>query len=280
MTGLPPEVGGGGGGKSRRAGGGCINEAAVVQTDRGSVFVKWKHGAPAGFFDAEADGLSRLAATDTVLVPEVIAVRDGPPGPGAIVMQLLDEGPKSPGAMADAGRRLAELHARRGAAPGLERDNYIGSLPQENGPTSQGSWLSFFFEKRLVAPASGLPETTRRLIDSFPVDKLLDEPRGGCALLHGDLWGGNLLCTRGGEGWLVDPAVYAGHPEVDLAMTRLFGGFSEAFYGAYQEVAGRFDSGLSDRLEVLNLYPLLVHARLFGGGYLSQVDQVLRRYGR
>ena len=137
--------------EARRAGGGCINEAAVVQTAGGGAFVKWKQGEPAGFFEAEADGLRRLAGTGTVRVPEVMAVRDGPPGPGAIVMQLLDEGRGTNEAMADAGRGLAELHGHRGLAPGLERDNFIGSLPQRNSPASDGTWRSFFFEQRLVA---------------------------------------------------------------------------------------------------------------------------------
>jgi fructosamine-3-kinase len=221
--------------------------------------------------------LARLAATGTVRVPEVLGVLAG--ATPALVLAHVAAGPPSGSAMADAGRRLAQMHARRGLAPGLARDNFIGSLPQDNGAVGDGRWLTFLRQRRLEPLSDGLPGRVRRRLEALDLEAVLDEPAGGCALLHGDLWGGNLLCGEDGAGWVIDPAVYAGHPEVDLAMTRLFGGFDGRFYAAYQEVAGPFDRELDARLAVLNLIPLLVHVRLFGGSYLGQVESTLARYG-
>jgi len=269
----------------RPAGGGSINEAAVVDAGDTRVFVKWHRGAPPGFFAAEADGLARLRASGAVRTPEVLAWDDDAGlhhGGGAVSVLVLSHHEPGRGdarAHAAAGRALAELHAARGLAPGLARDNYMGAVPQRNAPATETGWIPFFRERRLGALASALPTSLRRRLDRLDLEARLTEPAGGCALLHGDLWGGNLLTPTDGGAVFIDPAVYCGHPEVDLAMTRLFGGFSPAFYAAYQEVAGPFDADLDARLDVLNLYPLLVHVHLFGGGYLRQVEATLIRYG-
>jgi len=258
-----------------------------------------------GFFEAEADGLTRLreagaqagaraAGGQALRVPEVLLVEDhASEGWGVLVLELLAPAPATPAVMEQAGRALASLHAQRGGGPGLEVDNFIGSLPQDNRPApgdegaGAGSWRAFFRARRVEPLLGALPAQVRRRVEGLDFDALLDEPDGGCALLHGDLWGGNLVAGSrvGGAGtgepsaWFIDPAVYRGHPEVDLAMTQLFGGFSTRFYDAYQEVAGPFDAELPQRLEVLNLYPLLVHATLFGGAYVAQVDRLARRFG-
>lgn len=262
----------------RAAGGGSINEAAAVDAGGRTVFVKWHHDPPAGFFAAEADGLARLAATRTVATPTVLACEDGA-RLGVLVLSYHPPARSTQRSMAAAGRALAQLHGHRGMAPGLDRDNFMGAVPQCNMAAASPGWIAFFRERRLGALASALPAPMRRGIERLDLDALLTEPDGGCALLHGDLWGGNLLSTDRDEVLFIDPATYRGHPEVDLAMTRLFGGFTPAFYDAYQEVAGRFDADLDARLEVLNLYPLLVHVHLFGGGYVRQVEAVVRRYG-
>lgn len=262
----------------RAVGGGCISRAARLETRQGPMFLKWHERPPAGLFAAEASGLRRLAATDTVRVPRVHAHGDAP-GAAFILMEWIEPSASERGAaLADAGRRLARLHARRGLEPGLDEDNLIGTLRQPNGPPDDGRWLTFFRERRLMPLAAGLPASTRRRLETLRLEDLLDEPEGGAALLHGDLWGGNLVCEAGGRGCLVDPAVYAGHPEVDLAMTRLFGGFGPTFEAAYQEVAGPLPPGFDERAALLNLYPLLVHVHLFGGAYASQVDDTLRRF--
>ena len=263
---------------AQAVGGGCINQAARITTPTGPVFAKWRSGSPAGFFEVEADGLSRLAATDTVRVPTVLGFRDGG-ACGAIALSWIPAAPTGTQALADAGRSLALLHAKRGLAPGLDRDNVIGALPQANAAHPGEGWPAFFRRQRIEALAGALGAGVRRKLDAFDFTRFVGDPDGGCALVHGDLWSGNLVCDRAGRGWLVDPAVYAGHPEVDLAMTRLFGGFGPAFYDAYQEVAGPLDREWTDRSEVLNLYPLLVHVHLFGGGYEGQVEAVLDRFG-
>lgn len=257
--------------------GGCISRAARVETDAGTLFVKWHAAPPPGFFGVEALGLARLAATQTVRVPRVLSASDAP-GVACVIMDWIEptRRPREP-ALADAGRRLALLHATGGLQPGFEIDGWIGTLPQPNAPVAGGSWLAFFRERRLQPLASALPAASRRRLDALRLDTLLDEPAGGCALLHGDLWAGNLVCGES-HGYLVDPAVYAGHPEVDLAMTRLFGGFGDPFEAAYREISGPWRPGFDERAALLNLYPLLVHVRLFGGAYVAQVDATLRRF--
>lgn len=306
---------------ARRVTGGSINEAATVEARSGErIFVKWNRAAPSGFFEAERDGLERLAETKTVTVPTVLALLVEHPAQGqpeygaALVMAEVVPGPAcrggSPGA--SGGRALAELHQALGAnaAPGLERNNFIGSLPQTNEaapiepPGSTGAteveasdqdrspsgtraigqqplldgWIGFFRNHRLAPHAAVLPPPLRHKLMSLPLEQLLAPPVNGCQLLHGDLWSGNVISTVAGGDVFIDPAVYRGHPEMDLAMTRLFGGFPAAFYDGYQEVAGRFDPDLDDRLDLYNLYPLLVHARLFGQSYVQQIAQALDRF--
>ena len=254
-------------------GGGCIHEAARVQTTAGVVFVKWSHDASPGMFEIEAAGLARLQATSTIAVPSVLHQEDR-----ALVLSWIEPSSSRGLAMRDAGHRLAQLHEERGHRPGADRDGYIGTLKQRNVSSGSMSWLEFFRAYRVEALTPCLPAGLRDRVESLDFEGLLHEPQGGCALLHGDLWGGNLVCGGDGAGWFVDPAVYCGHPEVDLAMTTLFGGFTDDFYDAYQEVAGPFDAELWDRLQLLNVYPLLVHVSLFGGGYQIQLDAIARRF--
>ena len=196
-----------------------------------------------------------------------------------IVMEYVATGPRSSEAMERAGRSLARLHGCRGYTAGLDEENFIGTLPQRNAQSPSDSWRDFFLERRIAPFLPGLPTGIRGRLESLDIVGLLDEPIGGCCLVHGDLWSGNLLFPDGEEPCFIDPAVYFGHHEVDLAMTRLFGGFDARFYAAYQEIHGAFDSGLEDRLALLNLYPLLVHATLFGAGYFAQIEETLRHFG-
>jgi fructosamine-3-kinase len=257
--------------------GGCINQAARVEVGPRVFFAKWHSNPPPDLFKSECEGLRRLGETATVAVPEVVAQSDH-----ALVLEWIDRGPATDAAMADAGRRLAALHGLRGHRPGLADDGYIGNLTQKNVPLDPAeacpSWIAFFRHRRIEALTPALPPALRRRVESIDLEALLTEPDGGCALLHGDLWGGNLVCGVDGVGWVVDPAAYYGHPEVDLAMTRLFGGFTPAFYDAYHEVAGGPDRGIGERMDLLNLYPVLVHVHLFGGSYVGQVDAIARRF--
>ena len=247
-------------------------------TSNHRLFVKWRAGAKASFFEAEVDGLMRLKGTDTLRVPEVLGVHAAPYG-AALALGWISQGRGSARAMEDAGRGLAHLHRQRGKAPGYERDNYIGALSQPNHAEPDESWQSFFTRQRIAALASALSPHVRRKLERFDFSRFVLEPTGGCSLLHGDLWSGNVVVSETDDAWFVDPAVYRGHPEVDLAMTRLFGGFSSHFYDAYQEVAGSLDREWTARAEVLNLYPLLVHTHLFGAAYEAQVEATLDRFG-
>lgn len=255
--------------------GGSINATFRLETSAGPVFVKHHPAAPRtasgiGFFAAEARGLSRLSVA--VAVPRVLAVLED-----ALVLEWIAPGARTRASEREAGRALAHLHAHRGQRFGLDEDNFMGALPQDNRAPSRPDFASFFRERRLDPLAHHLPSRLRQRLERLPLDALLTEPPGP-SLVHGDLWSGNLY--HGAKGPVfIDPAVAYGHPEQDLAMTRLFGGFSEDFYAAYREAAGQvFDPALEERLELLNLYPLLVHVALFGGHYVGEVEAILARH--
>lgn len=258
---------------ARPVGGGCIHEAGRIETPSGSYFAKWNTSAAPGMFQLEADGLGQLAQTSTVAVPNVILQTEQVLGLSWIEPTADRQRP-----MREAGRQLARLHEQRGRRPGAERDGYIGTLQQSNQTHEAMGWIEFFRVHRVEALTHHLQPGLRARIEGLDLERLLDEPAGGCALLHGDLWGGNIVCGADGSGWFVDPATYSGHPEVDLAMTTLFGGFPDEFYDAYQEVSGPFDREIQERMQVLNIYPLLVHVALFGGGYQTQLDAIARRF--
>lgn len=265
--------------------GGSINAAwAVRLADGRRVFVKSNSRAPADMFAAEARGLAflRVGLSDGQLrVPEVIAV-----DPRFLVLELLEPGEPCADFDERLGRGLAALH-RSGAKIGelglgefgLDHDNYIGSLPQPNA--GMASWPSFYRARRLepmLIRAGALidGELWRRFDALFDRLDALCGPPEPPARLHGDLWAGNLHRDADGVPVLIDPAVYAGHREVDLAMMRLFGGFSARVFAAYEE-AWPLADGWQRRVDLHQLYPLLVHVVLFGAGYLRQLDAALRR---
>ena len=265
----------------RPVGGGCINQCADVRTTAGRYFLKANPRADHAFFEAEADGLAALSRSGVARTPSVVgrSGRDGPAdGAPWLLLEWIEEGSRGRADWGRLGRELAALH-RRGAAGtewGWHADNVIGSLPQPNGPA--GSWPHFWSRRRVLPLArellaadalspdhfQAMEEAARRLDDLIGSAAEADGP----SLLHGDLWSGNVIFDRRGAPVLVDPAAYVGHREVDLAMTRLFGGFPPAFYRAYDEAWPPLP-GRDSRLPAYQLYPLLVHARLFGGGYVS-----------
>ncbi|MFO7178679.1 MAG: fructosamine kinase family protein [Pseudomonadota bacterium] len=263
--------------------GGDINEAAVLELDGGPrVFVKWNPRAPAAMFAAEARGLAWLADAKALRIPNVLAVSE--PGDAAQFLVLEWIAPGRPGAGFDErlGRGLAALHRAGAPSFGFEQDNFIGSLPQENAPAP--TWAEFFALRRL-------DPQVRRAVDggraSYSMRRAFERlfarlpdlvgPEEPPARLHGDLWGGNLHVDEDGEPCLIDPAVYGGHREVDLAMMRLFGGFSERVFAAYAE-AYPLQPGAEQRVSLYQLYPLLVHLNLFGGSYGASVERALARY--
>ena len=263
-----------------RVGGGDINAAAHVETERGRYFVKWNPRPLPRIFEVEARGLRRLKSAHAVRVPDVIAVLDEPPG---LILEWID----SRGAKSEAGealgRQLAQQHRVLGQIYGLDHDNYIGSNQQSNRPAN--SWLEFFRDQRLgsqmeLARRNGhlnAPRATRLERLMSRLDEWIDAARCAPSLLHGDLWGGNFITGPTGEPVLIDPAVYYGDREAEIAFTELFGGFGSRFYAAYNE-AWPLAPGYADRRDLYNLYHLLNHLNLFGEGYGGSVDAILRRY--
>lgn len=271
---------------TRGVGGGCINSAAALRTTAGTFFLKWNASAGEGFFRAEAEGLSALAAAGPVRTPGVVACCDDRAEVPWLLLEWIEEGRAGRTSWQDLGRGLASLHRgwSDGSGFGWVRDNVIGSLRQPNGWAA--NWGEFWAENRIRPLARELRDagavgssqagTLDRVADR--AGDLLDTAAtaDGPSLLHGDLWSGNVLFAVGGEPVLIDPAVYVGHREVDLAMSRLFGGFPRAFNQAYEE-AWPLQPGHELRLPAYQLYPLLVHARLFGGGYVAAAVRAAER---
>ena len=264
----------------RRVTGGSINECYCWPGDAGPMFVKVAPLEAQAMLAAEAAGLAELERSQTVRVPRVLA--SGHTDRGAfLALEWIETGAAGPECEARLGRELAALHAVTAPRFGWARDNTIGRTPQANAASAD--WAEFFRERRLrpqleMAAAHGFAELPaaagERLLES--VQGLLAAHRPAASLLHGDLWGGNWLASASGEPVLIDPAVYYGDRETDLAMTRLFGGFGEAFYQAYQAAAPSAP-GWQARAELYNLYHVLNHANLFGGGYARQARAMIEQ---
>ena len=269
-------------------GGGCVNRALRVELRSGTAFLKYHERPPAGAFPAEARALAalRAAAGEEVRVPGVLAAFDpaeeGAPGePGWLLLEWIEPGAPGPDHDERLGRGLAALHRSARGAWGWDEDGFIATLPQPNAPAAD--WAAFWRDRRLepmlrrardAGHAPGAPADWERLLARLP-GLLAPADADGPSLLHGDLWSGNVRPGADGAPWLVDPAAYRGHREVDLAMTRLFGGFSARFRAAYAE-AWPLLPGHEGREPAYRLYPLLVHVALFGGGYAAQTGEALR----
>jgi fructosamine-3-kinase len=261
--------------------GGCINQAYEVETAEGSYFLKINGQEPPDFFQKEAAGLNELRSAGTeLIIPEVIAVRN--PAPNAAGFLLMDYIPaQTQGDAAVFGAQLAALHKHRTDYFGFSADNYIGSLPQSNTPHPH--WIEFFCDQRIEPLLKQAIEGGQADPDlrshwdrlAHRLDQLIPDCKP--SLLHGDLWSGNYMFDTRGRAVLIDPAVYYGHPEMDLAFSRMFGGFSAAFYEGYEAVSP-LEPGFKERVDIHNLYPLLVHVNLFGGHYANQLSASLKSY--
>jgi fructosamine-3-kinase len=260
---------------ARRIGGGDINDAWRVElADGRPAFVKTRDAAAPGEYAAEAAGLRWLAEPGAVRVPEVIAVGDA-----FLALEWIESGRLDAAGEEELGRGLAALHAARAPAFGGGPERLrIGPLELPNAPSDD--WPSFYAECRLLAlvPRAGLSAAGTRAVERVceRIAELAGPPEPP-ARLHGDLWSGNVLPGADGRPWLIDPAAYGGHREVDLAMLRLFGAPSPRILAAYQEAAPLAD-GHGERVELWQLFPLLVHAALFGGGYAASVERAARCY--
>jgi fructosamine-3-kinase len=260
--------------------GGNINNAVKIDTAEGYFFVKWNESDHEDAFICEARGLELLRNSQEIQVPNVIAFGHKMQKSYIILDYIYSPRPQA-GYWEHFGRSLAKLHTNTTSHFGLDYNNYIGSLNQSNEWMEDG--LQFFIEKRLKVQSSLAlynGEIPRALYDKFDaLYKKLPEimPAEKPALLHGDLWSGNVMVGNNGWVCLIDPAVYYGSREAELAFTKLFGGFNAAFYESYMETAP-LEKGFEERVEIYNLYPLLVHVNLFGSGYLSGIEKVLKKF--
>ena len=259
--------------------GGCVSNAATIFTRGDSFFIKWGNSAPGKrMFDAEQKGLSVLIDQSALKVPEVIDWGEVD-NIYYILMENVQVVAPTAGFWENLGNGLAQLHRRANDKHGLDHDNFIGKLLQVND--FMESWHHFFVEKRLEPQVNLALERGR--ID-LKVAKAFHEfykkipeliPQLEPSLLHGDLWSGNILSSNSDGAWIIDPAIYYGSREIELAFTRLFGGFDQRFYNVYEEVFP-LSPGFDGRTAIYNLYPLLVHLNMFGTAYLNGIVRTLK----
>lgn len=261
---------------SRASAGGCINDAQTVSDGERSFFLKTNHAAASGIFDAEAEALDAINATETIRAPKPVA-RGEADGHAFLVLEALEFGRPGPDGPAETGRRLAALHSHTADQFGWHRDNTIGSTPQSN--RQHPDWAGFYRDERLtpqfaLAARNGFHfAQADALLSAVPA--LLEAHEPAPSLLHGDLWAGNAAYLHDGTPVVFDPATYFGDRETDLAFTEYFGGFPRAFYDAYQATRPLPD-GYATRRMLYNLYHVLNHANLFGGGYAGEADRMIR----
>lgn len=261
--------------------GGSINDTFEISTSVGKFFGK-KNSASLypEMFEKEAKGLQLLSGKSILKVPEAIDTGQSE-NTAFLILEHIESGEKQSSFWNRFAKGLAQLHKNSADFFGLDHDNYIGSLHQSN--RSHDNWCDFFRAERLekqakLARDNGRMDSTiinafekfyRKLPEIFP-----EEPP---ALIHGDLWGGNYMVNKNGEPVIIDPAVYYGHREMDLGMSQLFGGFDSELYEAYHQYYP-LEKGWQERLDYCNLYPLMVHVNLFGGGYLNAVSSILQKF--
>ncbi len=272
--------------RARPLAGGDVCLAFRIELRSGrALFAKSPRTPQPGMLACEAEGLRWLAEAGALRVPEVVGMAEAEDGaPALLILKWIESGVAGPGFEAALGRGLAALHAAGAPAFGFVRDNWIGPLPQPN--RARPTWPRFYAEQRL-APLLARARAERRLAPAVAAraERLLARmeqlvgPAEPPARLHGDLWRGNVLADDAGAPVLVDPAVYGGHREVDLAMMRLFGGFGADCFRAYARAAPLAD-GHEARVALYQLYPLLVHVSLFGVSYASAFEDALARCER
>ena len=269
--------------------GSSLNRTLMLTLSTGDfIFVKRNSANRLDMLQAEAEGLEAIRGTDCIPTPEIYGCGiDEEERTAFLLLEYVEESRRvSRDSWERFGGELARMHRAdtaaltEGAKYGFRSDNCIGLTPQKNALS--GSWIEFFRTSRLEPQLKraeayfGGTELKKFSYLLEHLDRWLTEPDKP-ALLHGDLWGGNALCGADGVIRLIDPAVYVGNREADLAMTGLFGGFPDSFYRGYEEAAP-LNAGYRDRRDLYNLYHLLNHLNLFGRGYLGEVVSVLNRY--
>ncbi len=273
---------------SRRISGGDINEAFGLSLSNGdTIFMKRNRKENRSFFDTEIAGLLAIHQTAAVGAPEILGIgTDEESHTSFLLLEFIRGGQRGKDYWEIFAKELAGMHRAGtesfvpGGKYGFTGDNYIGAGPQKN--EVRDSWVDFYRDCRLIPQlrraegyfSSDDRKKADRLLEHL--DRYLTEPEKP-SLLHGDLWSGNVITGNDGKAWLIDPAVYVGHAETDIAMTELFGGFSGAFYAAYKET-GLMQPGYPERRDLYQLYHLLNHLNLFGGSYLHSVRRILQEY--
>jgi len=261
--------------------GGSINNTYSINSSKGNFFVKENDSERyPRMFESEAKGLKLIQSKSCIKTPEIITL-DNNSRKSYLILELIENGKGSIQSWGSLGSGLANLHKNSNDSFGLEHNNYIGSLPQTN--IQYGSWGTFYINQRLepmVRQAydngsfeNSILKTFNRFYKELPSIYPIEPP----ALLHGDLWSGNFLFNNNEEAVLIDPAVYYGHREMDLGMSLLFGGFDEAFYKIYHETYP-LEADWKNRVPYSQLYPLLVHVNLFGGGYKESVARIINKF--
>ena len=265
---------------SRIAGGDICEAYRATLQDKQTVFIKTHRNGK--MLVLEASGLNWLRQTKTISIPKIIAVEKTETKPGLLALEWIDNGQPCSKNWEELGRLLAFLHRKDPGFFGLRNDNFLGHLTQVN--TITDDWANFFRNHRLLpqikmaieqhrAPISLQQKCAALLQD---LENRLGQPNP--SYLHGDLWSGNHLFSTQGTPYLIDPAAYAGHREVDIAMMKLFGGYPENVFAAYQEVYP-LEPGWQNRILIYQLYYLLAHVNLHGSGWLTSVFSLLQRLG-
>ena len=264
-----------------------INSAKVITLSNGkSVFIKYNSIANKDMLAAELEGLEAIASTGTIGTPNIYCAGvDEETNTSFIMMELIHEGIKTERAIGMLGNKMANLHLAdtsafvEGGKYGFKNDNYIGATKQINTP--KDSWIDFFRECRLEPqikmaekPLTPMMREVNKFMDKL--DTLLIEPSRP-SLVHGDMWGGNHIINHHRMPVLIDPAVYVGHSEVDIAMSEMFEPFPRVFYDIYRQKLPKED-GYEDRKEIYNLYHFLNHLNIFGLKYLMPIKKIILKH--
>lgn len=262
---------------SRSIGGGCIAHATKITCGNTSYFLKYGN-LPHDMFQKEAHGLEEIRLSNTITCPHVIEVN-----PNFLLLEYIDQGLQTHTFFTSFGRLFANMHKHTANLCGFYEDNFIGTTIQKN--TQSSSWSEFYLENRIVfqikcMEQKGLPtKELRTRISQLEsrIPSILSGSDNIFSLLHGDLWHGNYIIHNNGSPCLIDPAVYYGNREADLAMTKLFGGFPPEFYEAYEREFP-LPEGTEHREGIYRLYHIMNHYTLFGGSYYQQAISLLDRY--
>ena len=264
-------------------GGGCINHASKLETNCGNFFLKWNSNCASDIFIREAESLKELkkAAGDFIAIPEVFAAKQVDETPGFLVLEFLESGYSSGNSQEKLGRGLAKIHQFSHSKFGFYNDNYCGATLQNN--QWKDNWIEFFRDNRiefllkLIDTERPLPADDRKIYARLTERiEFLIPSQSVPVLIHGDLWSGNYMITEHGPA-LIDPASYYADREMEFAIMTMFGGFSQRFYDAYNEV-NPLSADWKQRNSLYQLYHVLNHYYLFGGGYRNQALQIAKSY--